>query len=160
MASGHLLRRRIALSLSVACATALTCAACFGAVIYWETHVNVDIGEVTGWSNFQLWMAASRFEDWAKEHDGSFPQGETAQALLVPSPSYELDPWDRPFRFEVLSPNGTEARVFSLGRDNQPGGEGLDADIVWWIGPKGVSHASDSRVRPSSWYQRDKAESR
>lgn len=41
------------------------------------------------------------------------------------------DPWGRPYQY--LSP-GTQGPidVFSLGKDGQPGGEGMDADIGNW----------------------------
>jgi general secretion pathway protein G len=38
------------------------------------------------------------------------------------------DPWDREFRYEI-SPNGLSPRIFSLGADDAPGGEGENADI-------------------------------
>jgi general secretion pathway protein G len=41
------------------------------------------------------------------------------------------DPWDRPYLY--LSPGAQgEIDVYSLGRDGQPGGEGIDADIGNW----------------------------
>lgn len=149
------LGRSLALSLGVAGTTSLACAAGLASWIYLVTCVWVDVGEVTGFANFQLQMAAGRFDDWAKEHDGRFPpQGAASQELLVPGPSHALDPWERPFQYEVTSPEGTEARVFSLGKDGAPGGERLDADMVWWIGPDGIGHSNDVRLRPESWYQR------
>lgn len=39
-----------------------------------------------------------------------------------------LDPWDRPYEYQVISPQ--EVIVRSLGADGQEGGEGEDADIV------------------------------
>ncbi len=42
-----------------------------------------------------------------------------------------VDPWDRPYQY--LSPgNQGEFDIFTLGRDGQQGGEGLDADIGNW----------------------------
>jgi general secretion pathway protein G len=38
------------------------------------------------------------------------------------------DPWNRPYGYEPLSGN-RDYRVFSLGKDGQPGGVGDDADI-------------------------------
>jgi general secretion pathway protein G len=41
------------------------------------------------------------------------------------------DPWGNPYQY--LNPgNHGEVDVYSLGRDGQPGGEGLDADIGNW----------------------------
>lgn len=39
-----------------------------------------------------------------------------------------LDPWERPYRYE-LSPDGVRARVFTLGADDAAGGEGENADV-------------------------------
>lgn len=42
-----------------------------------------------------------------------------------------VDPWDRPYQY--LSPgNQGEFDIYTLGRDGQQGGEGLDADIGNW----------------------------
>ena len=41
------------------------------------------------------------------------------------------DPWNRPYLY--LSPGAQgEIDVYTLGRDGQPGGEGIDADIGNW----------------------------
>jgi general secretion pathway protein G len=39
-----------------------------------------------------------------------------------------LDPWGYPYEYNYPGENG-DFDVFSLGRDNRPGGEGEDADI-------------------------------
>lgn len=45
--------------------------------------------------------------------------------------SMPKDPWGSPYQY--LNPgNNGEIDVYSLGRDGQPGGEGLDADIGNW----------------------------
>lgn len=41
------------------------------------------------------------------------------------------DPWDRPYLYENPGRQG-EFDIYTLGRDGQPGGEGLDADIGNW----------------------------
>lgn len=42
-----------------------------------------------------------------------------------------MDPWNRPYLY--LSPGAQgEIDVYTLGRDGQPGGEGIDADIGNW----------------------------
>ena len=41
------------------------------------------------------------------------------------------DPWGEPYRFLNPGQNG-EIDIFTLGADNQPGGEGVDADIGNW----------------------------
>ena len=45
--------------------------------------------------------------------------------------SMPRDPWGYPYQY--LNPgNHGEVDIYSLGRDGQPGGEGLDADIGNW----------------------------
>lgn len=39
------------------------------------------------------------------------------------------DPWDSEYGYEPPVPGRTEPRVFTLGKDHVPGGEGDDADI-------------------------------
>jgi general secretion pathway protein G len=41
------------------------------------------------------------------------------------------DPWGNPYRYRNPGEHG-EIDVYSLGRDNRPGGEGVDADIGNW----------------------------
>ena len=41
------------------------------------------------------------------------------------------DPWGEPYRYLNPGQNG-EIDIFTLGADNQPGGEGVDADIGNW----------------------------
>jgi len=41
------------------------------------------------------------------------------------------DPWGNPYRYRNPGEHG-EIDVYTLGRDNQPGGEGPDADIGNW----------------------------
>lgn len=74
---------------------------------------------------------------------GQFPDTSQGLQALVSQPSgatgwngpyldvqngIPLDPWDRPYEYQVISPN--EVVVRSLGADGQEGGEGENADIV------------------------------
>lgn len=43
-----------------------------------------------------------------------------------------VDPWDEPYRYAYPGTHGKEVEVFTLGRDNQQGGEGPDADWGSW----------------------------
>jgi general secretion pathway protein G len=45
------------------------------------------------------------------------------------------DPWGNDYRYTYPGTHGKEYDVFSLGRDNQEGGEGLDADFGNWEPP-------------------------
>ncbi len=73
---------------------------------------------------------------------GSYPSASDGLDALVKSPAgsakwrgpytdgdkVPLDPWEHPYRYE-LSPDGAKPRIFSLGADDAPGGEGDNADI-------------------------------
>ncbi len=42
-----------------------------------------------------------------------------------------IDPWGRPYQYRVPGRN-VPFEIFSLGRDNTPGGEGEDVDLANW----------------------------
>ena len=43
-----------------------------------------------------------------------------------------MDPWQRPYVYRYPGQNSEDPEVISLGADGQPGGEGINADIVSW----------------------------
>ncbi len=43
-----------------------------------------------------------------------------------------LDPWGHPYVYRYPGEHGDEPDIVSYGLDGQPGGEGLNADIVSW----------------------------
>src|SRR6266849_4472441 len=43
-----------------------------------------------------------------------------------------VDPWGRPYSYKYPGEHGDEPDVISYGADGQPGGEGINADIVSW----------------------------
>ena len=43
-----------------------------------------------------------------------------------------LDPWGRPYVYRYPGQNSEDPEVISYGADGQPGGEGINADIVSW----------------------------
>jgi len=43
-----------------------------------------------------------------------------------------LDPWGRPYIYRYPGEHGDEPEIICLGADGQPGGEGINADIVSW----------------------------
>jgi general secretion pathway protein G len=43
-----------------------------------------------------------------------------------------MDPWGRPYLYKYPGEHGDEPDITCLGADGQPGGEGLNADIVSW----------------------------
>jgi general secretion pathway protein G len=43
-----------------------------------------------------------------------------------------MDPWGHPYLYKYPGEHGDEPDIISLGADGQPGGEGINADIVSW----------------------------
>ena len=43
-----------------------------------------------------------------------------------------LDPWKHPYLYRFPGEHGDEPDIISLGADGQPGGEGVNADVVSW----------------------------
>jgi general secretion pathway protein G len=43
-----------------------------------------------------------------------------------------VDPWARPYVYKFPGEHGDEPDIISYGGDGQPGGDGLNADIVSW----------------------------
>ena len=43
-----------------------------------------------------------------------------------------VDPWGRPYLYRYPGERGDEPEIVCLGADGQPGGEGINADIVSW----------------------------
>ena len=76
-----------------------------------------------------------------------YPTTEQTLKALVEKPSSEpvptnwkgegylkkepIDPWGKPYQYLSPGEHG-EFDLFSLGRDNRPGGEGEDADVESW----------------------------
>jgi len=76
---------------------------------------------------------------------GRYPSTEQGLSLLVERPAGDsrwsgpylskavpLDPWGHAYGYRSPGSNGQDYDAFSLGRDGQQGGAGLDADISVW----------------------------
>jgi general secretion pathway protein G len=76
---------------------------------------------------------------------GTFPSTEMGlQALRERPPNVNqwngpylpqeipLDPWGRPYVYRYPGEHGDEPDIISYGADGQPGGEGINADVVSW----------------------------
>lgn len=50
------------------------------------------------------------------------------------SKALPADPWGKPYLYKNPGDDGHDFDVMTLGRDVQPGGTGLDADISVWTG--------------------------
>ncbi len=74
---------------------------------------------------------------------GDYPDNNQGLDALFTDPGIEkwdgpylkkevpLDPWDKPYNYSNPGEHG-EIDIYSYGKDNQPGGEGEDEDIVSW----------------------------
>ena len=43
-----------------------------------------------------------------------------------------VDPWGHPYIYKFPGEHGDQPDIICLGADGQPGGEGVNADIVSW----------------------------
>lgn len=57
----------------------------------------------------------------------SAPQSYRAGGYVKDLPN---DPWQHPYQYQVPGRDGRPFEIFSLGADGQPGGSGLDADVM------------------------------
>jgi len=69
-----------------------------------------------------------------KMRTGLFPTTEQGLQVLRPFLEREVpnDPWGRPYVYRYPGSQGDEPEIISYGADGQPGGEGINADIVSW----------------------------
>jgi general secretion pathway protein G len=74
--------------------------------------------------------------EYARDHRGRYPahlsdivtpneHGET----YLEGHALPLDPWKRPYLYDRPTPEQATPRIYSLGRDGEPGGDGDDADV-------------------------------
>ena len=76
---------------------------------------------------------------------GLFPTQETGLQALRQHPQgvngwngpylpqeIPVDPWGRAYTYKYPGEHGDEPEIISLGADGQPGGDGINADIVSW----------------------------
>jgi len=66
--------------------------------------------------------------------NGVFPAQEQGLEALRPylRKDVPLDPWNHPYVYKYPGEHGEEPDIISYGADGQPGGEGVNADIVSW----------------------------
>jgi general secretion pathway protein G len=63
-----------------------------------------------------------------------YPLTEDGLQVLVPKYIKKLrkDPWNRDYLYASPGENGGDYDVYTLGRDGEPGGDGIDKDIGSW----------------------------
>lgn len=90
----------------------------------------------------QINAIATAIELYALDN-GGYPTSESGLNALVHAPAHAsrwsgpylkkseglVDPWGNPYQYRIPGRNGA-FEVFSLGRDNAPGGTGEDRDIA------------------------------
>ncbi len=89
--------------------------------------------------NFELAMGQYHLDT------GTYPTSEQGLAALRTQPTgveqwhgpylqkdVANDPWGHAYQYKYPGGHGDEPDMISLGGDGQPGGEGLNADIVSW----------------------------
>ena len=89
--------------------------------------------------NFELAMGQYHLDT------GTYPTSEQGLAALRAQPTgveqwhgpylqkdVANDPWGHAYQYKYPGGHGDEPDMISLGGDGQPGGEGLNADIVSW----------------------------
>jgi general secretion pathway protein G len=69
-----------------------------------------------------------------KMQHGNFPSTDEGLAALREELSGDipLDPWGHPYVYKYPGEHGEEPEIVCYGADGQPGGEGINADIVSW----------------------------
>jgi general secretion pathway protein G len=80
---------------------------------------------------------SSALDEYAINNSGKYP--DSLEALVTPdlngntylrSTKLPTDPWKNEYQYEPpRPPSQPRPRVFTLGKDGQPGGEGDDADV-------------------------------
>jgi general secretion pathway protein G len=75
-------------------------------------------------------------KDYAIQNGGKYP--DSLEVLVTPDANGHTflegkklpkDPWHNEYQYDAPSPGHPEPRVYSYGKDGQPGGEGDDKDI-------------------------------
>jgi general secretion pathway protein G len=78
----------------------------------------------------------SALKEYAITNGGKYP--DSLEVLVTPDANGHTylegkripkDPWKNEYQYDPPSPGHPEPRVYSFGKDGQPGGEGDDADI-------------------------------
>jgi len=121
----------------------VTIIALFVALVGPSLFKNVDKSKVTA-AKAQLEQFMTALGTY-KLDVGTFPTTEQGlQALRVKPGDVQnwngpyipkevpQDPWQHPYVYKYPGEHGDEPDIISYGLDGQPGGEGLNADIVSW----------------------------
>ena len=89
-----------------------------------ETHIATMAGKV------DMYQADTGALPTSLEGLVTAPQGVSGWLGPYATAEELKDPWMKPLELRTPGANGAAFQIVSLGKDGQPGGEGLDADIV------------------------------
>src|SRR5215510_13347095 len=110
----------------------ITIIALFSAVAYQKLSPSVDKGRITA-ARTQIEAFAGALQSFHID-TGRFPSTEEGLAAIRPYLNKDIpnDPWGRPYVYKYPGDHGPEPDIMCYGADGQPGGEGVNADIVSW----------------------------
>lgn len=95
----------------------------------------IDIGAIeTALDQYRLDMFAYPTTEQGLQALVAIPSGESRTDQYRPGGylrTIPVDPWGRPYQYRQPGEHGP-IDVYSLGADGEPGGEGVNADIVNW----------------------------
>jgi len=87
-------------------------------------------------ANADVSALAGAVSEYAADHGGLYPRSleellaaDARGARYLDLDTLPRDPWGRPYGYEPPSTSSARFRVFTLGADGEPGGEGEDRDI-------------------------------
>ena len=110
----------------------ITIIALFTAIAYQRLSPSVDKGRITA-ARTQIEAFMGALQTFHIEQ-GRFPTTEEGLQSIRPYLSKDLpnDPWGRPYVYKYPGDHGPEPDITCYGADGQPGGDGVNADIVSW----------------------------
>ena len=110
----------------------ITIIALFSAVAYQKLSPAVDKGRMTA-ARTQIEALAAALQTYHIEK-GRFPTTEEGLQAVRPYLGKDIppDPWGNPYIYKFPGEHGPEPDILCYGADSQPGGEGVNADIVSW----------------------------
>ncbi len=101
------------------------------------TNVMKNLGQAMGGKvKTDITTIESALENYAINNSGKYP--DSLEALITPDvngqaylkqSSIPKDPWKNEYQYEPPAPGQPRPKIYTLGKDMQPGGEGDDRDV-------------------------------
>ncbi len=101
------------------------------------TNVMKNLGQAMGGKvRSDIVAIESALENYAINNSGRYP--DSLEPLITPDVNGQAylklnavpkDPWKNEYQYEAPGPGQPNPRIYTLGKDMQPGGEGDNADI-------------------------------